>query len=66
MSSTGTDLLRLRQLLMMGSGKPNLAELKRAVHHWHQRGATGQELINRAMVRAIDELHGRLDVLLRI
>jgi hypothetical protein len=66
MSGAGEDLQRLRQLIILGSGKPNLAELKKLVRHWSQRGATGQEGINRALVRAIDELHGRLDVLVRI
>lgn len=66
MPGAGEELQRLRQLIILGSGKPNLAELKKLVRHWNQRGATGQEGINRALIRAIDELSGRLDVLLRM
>jgi phosphoribulokinase len=60
-----TALRRLKSLPLSTHGKPNLEHLKRLVRHWSQSG-TGQEGVNRAVVRALDEIQNRLDALLRI
>ena len=65
MSAVTLELRRLKSLLLATHGKPNLEHLKRLVRHWSQSG-TGQEGVNRAIVRALDEIQNRLDVLLRI
>ena len=57
---------RLKPLLLTTHERPRLEDLKRQVRGWHSSGAPGQEAINRAVVRAIDELHARIDVLLKI
>jgi hypothetical protein len=54
------------QLLLATYARPNLDELKRQVRGWHSNGSPGQDAINRAMVRALDELHARIDALTRI
>jgi hypothetical protein len=62
----GLDTNRLKQLLLTAHERPKLEELKRQVRGWHSSGAPGQDAINRAVVRAIDDLHARMDVLLKI
>jgi hypothetical protein len=65
MANTDLDANRLKQLLLATFARPNLDELKRQVRGWHSTGSPGQDAINRATVRAIEELHMRLDALLK-
>lgn len=66
MANGQVEILRLKQILLSTSSKIHLAELKRQIRRWQQPGAPGQDAINRAMVRAIDEVQSRLDALIRI
>ena len=66
MANTDLDANRLKQLLLATYARPNLDELRRQVRGWRSTGAPGQDAINRAFVRALDELHGRIDALSRI
>jgi len=67
MPADNVDVTRLRQLLLSTSHKPKLEELMQQVRKWSPRGSSpGQDDINRALVRALDEVHARIDVLLKI
>lgn len=57
---------RLRQLILSTHAKPQMETLKRMVRKWQSPRSTGQDAVNRAMVRALDELHNRIDVLLKV
>ncbi|MCG8408086.1 MAG: hypothetical protein MI923_23045 [Phycisphaerales bacterium] len=65
MTEHNIGFTRLRQILLSTSQKPHLAALKRMVRNWRQPGA-GQDAINRAMIRAMDEIQERLDALLKV
>ena len=60
------DARRFKQLLLITHAKPRLEELKRQVRGWRGAGAPGQDAINRAVVRAIDEIQQRIDALIRV
>ncbi len=66
MTSSEHQFIRMKQLLMSTADKPKLYALKNMIRNWQTPGAPGQDAINRAMVRAIDELQNRLDSLLKI
>ncbi len=66
MAHTDLDANRLKQLLLATYPRPHLDELRRQVRGWNSHGAPGQDAINRALVRALDELHARIDALTRI
>ncbi|HUN80298.1 MAG TPA: hypothetical protein VMV81_02200 [Phycisphaerae bacterium] len=65
MSLATIEMQRFKSLLLATQSKPQLEHLKRLVRNWSQRGP-GQDGVNRAMVRALDEVQNRLDALLRI
>lgn len=60
------EMVRLRQLLLSTHAKPQMETLKRMIRKWQSSQSTGQDAVNRAVVRALDELHNRLDVLLKV
>lgn len=66
MTEQNPGFTRLRQILLNTTEKPNLMSLKRMVRNWRQPGTPGQDAVNRAMIRAIDEIQQRLDALLRV
>ncbi len=66
MSTSEFQLLRMKQLLMSTADKPQLYALKRMVRNWQTPGAPGQDAINRAAVRALDEIQNRLDAPLKV
>ncbi len=66
MSETAHALARLRQLLLSTHEKQRLEALKDLVRKWYASGNTGQDAINRAVVRAIEEVQHRLDQLIKI
>jgi len=66
MSQTSHELIRMRQLLLSTMDKPRLEALKRLVRNYNAHGGVGQEAVNRAVVRALIELHHRLDSLIRV
>ncbi len=66
MSTSEFQLLRMTQILMSTAEKPKLYALKNMIRNWQTPGAPGQDAINRAVVRALDELQNRLDALLKV
>lgn len=66
MSERPHEFARMKQLLLSTRGTQHLDDLKRMIRKWPTPGAPGQDGINRALIRALDEMHRRLDVLLKI
>ena len=66
MSINEATASRMRLLLLATHSKPRLEELKRQVRRWQTKGSMGQDAINRAIVRAIDEVQERMDTLLKV
>lgn len=57
---------RMRQILLSTADKQRLMTLKDLVRNWHSSGGAGQDAINRAVVRAIEEVQNRLDQLMKV
>ncbi len=66
MSEQDHRMYRMKQILLHTRGTQHLDALKRMVRNWRTPGAPGQDGVNRALIRAVDELHNRLDALLKI
>ncbi len=60
------QMRRMKQILMLSSQKPMLLALKKRVRNWKTPGAPNQDGVNRAIVRALDEIQNRLDSLMRL
>jgi len=66
MTRASHEITRLKQILLSTRDRRHLDRLKRLVRKWQSPGAPGQDAVNRALIRSMDELHQRLDGLLRI
>lgn len=66
MSTHEHDMTRMRRILRNTSRKAALEDLKLMLRNWRSAGAPGQDALNRAIIRALNEAHERLDALLRI